>query len=212
MKTMHLIEQSDHDYAKACAFAQRIYTKQLSIHISHFPEQLFVIMDGETIVGCMGLNRALTFDLFLNDTRVRRMLHTYPSRTRVAEQSVFALEGFCAGVPLLISSVALYAHYSGIDRIAYAAIDVSRRTIERLGFPIHECGPVTLDVLMPGDRENYRRWYETHHPTTCILDTRAAPEVALTLPPPLVRRVEYAGKLAHFMRAHHLPEEHRAVA
>jgi len=212
MKRINVYQPNDPEYASVCSFAQRIYTDKLSINISHFPDLLFTIREDSRIVGCMGLNTSLTFDLFLNDKRVQSARAAYEPWVNIGEQSVFAIENFSMGVPLLISVVAEYARIIGIHKIIYAAIGVSRRTIERLGFTVAEYGLVDMNALCSSDRGNYERWYETHSPLLCVLDTANTMCISENILFQFSNRARLDGKLAqhiHLGRAH-LSE--RAVA
>ncbi|MEK7802353.1 MAG: hypothetical protein AAB276_07860, partial [Pseudomonadota bacterium] len=176
------------------------------------PKRLFVIKHGEQYVGCMGLHDGLTADMFSKDARVKTMIDSYHPGTRVGEQGVFVIEHFCPGVPLLIALVSEYAHYCGIQKIAYAAIDVSRKTIDRLGYRVDVCGVVDLDTFPVSERPNYVRWHTMHNPLLCILDTTDAPRIASELPPSITRRVRLSGKLYTTMTHCRLNTSLRAVA
>ncbi len=110
MKTIDVYGPTDPEYERICRFVHPIYVRELSIHIHKFPDLFFGIHEGTKIIGCMGLNLEMHFDLFLKDPRLRRAYASPTQRLRIGEQSVFAVENFSVGVPLLISVVAEYAY------------------------------------------------------------------------------------------------------
>jgi len=196
MKTIELYQQKDPQYAAVCTFAQRVYQQQLSFCITHFPEYFFALRDGVQIVGCIGLNSELSSPLFLNDKRVRAVMQELPPSTRFCEQSIFALDHYSLGVPVLIAAITEYAQALGIDKLVYAGIDVSRRTIAHLGFPVIECGSVDLCVLPQEERKKYELWNTTQHPVTCMLDTTNAPAIAYATLKRHAHRIQKSEKLS----------------
>lgn len=212
MKIVELYTAADPGYKETCQFAERIYADQLSFTITHFPEYFFAIRDEDVIAGCIGLNSKLTSPLFLNDQNVQRVISESDPKTLFCEQSIFALDNYSLGVPILISVVTEYAFSLGIDKLVYAGIDVSRRTIAHLGFLVTECGPVDLSTLPPAERGKYELWKRTQNPVTCILDTKDAPRISLSTFSSHSHRVRKSETLTASLRTNELRLEHKEAA
>jgi hypothetical protein len=210
MKIVDLYTATDPGYVEACHFAERIYAAQLSFTITHFPEYFFVIKDESVIVGCIGLK--LTSPLFLNDNRVGRVIRESDPKTLFCEQSIFALDNYSPGVPILISVVTEYAHSLGAAKLAYAGIDVSRRTIAHLGFFVTECGPVDLSTLPSEERGKYELWKKTQNPITCILNTESAPGICLSTFTRHSHRVRKSEALLASLLQNHLRSGYKEAA
>lgn len=180
MKSIELTLPDEPLYERACAFAKEVYAEELSMQLTHFPEVIFAIADSTKVVGCMGMNRALHSPLFVNDTRLSHIRNAEPA-VAYCEQSILALRHFSIGLPLLISVAARYALVHQKDRVVYAAIGVSQKTIKHLGFQTQEYGKVDLDLLPREIRKEYETWYHTFDPMCCFLETHNADVISTAL-------------------------------
>jgi hypothetical protein len=174
MKTIELYTKTDYKYAEVCAFARRIYARQLSFTITHFPEYFFAVTEGEEIMGCIGLNSTIRSPLFLNDPRIQDVIKQTGPNVHFCEQSIFALDRYSLGVPLLIAVITEFAESLGAQKLVYAGVDVSRKTIARLGFEVKECGPTDITAIPLPERTKYMHWQQAQHPVTCVLSTKGA--------------------------------------
>ncbi len=174
MKYIEMFTKDNHRYHDICAFAQAIYERELSLHILHFPDILFAVVDDERIYGCMGLNLCLKFPLFVNDARLQNIINAGDPETRYGEQSVLAIHNYWIGLPILFSTVAKYAANVGLHKVVYAAIAVSQKTIKQMQFDTVPYGEATLTVLPKEMIPIYKVWYEMHHPLCYVLDTHNA--------------------------------------
>jgi hypothetical protein len=198
MKVIKLLDSEHADYEYVCATAQQVYHDRLSVTIVHFPKLLFGVFDGSSCIAAMGLHAELTADMFKNDLRVRRTIEQQECM-RIAEQGIFFTKQCPAAVPLLIATVAEYAHYAGFTHVIYAAIPVSAKTIEHLGYRIQVIGRVDLATFPASERHNYVRWHTEHDPHICLLDTGDAPARTLALPRALTRRLSLECELGEYM-------------
>lgn len=194
MKRIELLTPDHSAYPYVCSVAQRVYHERLSVTIAHFPQTLFGVFDEDVCTAAMGLHNELTADMFRHDHRVQRLVAENPS-LHIAEQGIFFTLGCPAAVPLLIATVAEYAHYAGFTHVIYAAIPVSARTIEHLGYTVLDLGLVDLTTFPADERHNYVRWHTEYCPRICLLNTSDAPERTDALPQALVRRISLAHEL-----------------
>lgn len=175
MKTLGMYTRGHKDFPRVCAFARDVYRERLTLPVSHFPEILFAIHEGDRFVGCIGLNTSVRFSLFKNDPRVLRLMSGHTET--YAEQSLLALQNCSIGLPALITVAAAYAESVGIERIVCAAVGVSRKTIRDLGLELMEYGPIYLDTLPPHERAHYATWHALHNPIGCTVSTARAIEI-----------------------------------
>lgn len=177
MKSVNITARGSSRYVHLCEFSEERYLKDLKLKITNYPDIFVYAMKGKDIVGCMGLNLTVKSPLFKEDLSLLRVLSTR-NIDNYAEQSIFVVESnnpVC--VPLLIATTAMYSHFIGINHLVYAGINVSCRTIEKLGFDTTKIGETSIDCLSPKMRENYRNWHEMHNPVTYLLDTNKAPQI-----------------------------------
>jgi len=194
MKSVELTLPGEASYDQACAFASEVYAKELGVHLSHFPEALFTIADGTRVVGCIGLNLSLHSPLFAQDARLSVLRQADP-HLAYCEQSILALRHFSIGLPILISVAARYAQINHKDRVVYAAIGVSQKTIRHLGFETQEYGKVDLSLLPDEVRPQYEFWQQTFDPVCCFLKTQRAGMIYSTLLQRLGGKVMLAPRL-----------------
>lgn len=195
MKHVEIFTPFDQGYKHVCAFARTVYKRELAFTLTRFPEVLFAIIEDNQVYGCMGLNRDFRFPLFVHDERLTRIMNESGRDTVFGEQSTFALERCSFGLPVLISVTAAYAFSIGIHKIVYAAIGVSERAIESLGFETISYGPVRLDVLPRNEYLPYVPWYDTHHPVCYILDTHTAPAICESVFKRFTKKVTFGERL-----------------
>ncbi len=176
MKLLELYLPDDPGYTSVCKFAHQVYQEDLAFDLTHYPEILFAIHDGASVVGCMGLNRQLRFGLFRYDLRLSRIVERSRRGTVFGEQSILALRNCSIGLPVLISVAAAYGNVIGLDKIVYAAIPVSQKTIRSLQLDTMSYGPANLSVFPEHERHLYAAWQQLD-PICCILDTTTAPTV-----------------------------------
>lgn len=175
MKIVECYTPQDSGYEDVCRFAQSVYTEEISLRITRYPDVLFAITDDSQVFGCMGLNTDLHFPLFLNDQRLLRIISESRADTRFCEQSILALNKCSMGLPILISVVANFAQNLGLHKVVYAAISVSKKTIQDLGFDAIEYGNAELALLPQHLQEIYACWHRMYNPVCCLLDTANAP-------------------------------------
>lgn len=181
MKTIFLCEQGSADYERASAFAKRIYRDELSFILDDPPEIFVAIEDPDrSIRGAIGLNRQLTRSLFLNDRRVMEHLTTY-DHGAIAEQSVLALERTELGLPILLATLASVAHHRKIPWIVFAGIDVSLRTLDRIGLSVNAICDADQATLRDDERSNYVKWFSLYTPIVCTIATAQARDVCIQL-------------------------------
>lgn len=204
MKTLELFTPEDQGYGEVCAFAHKVYREDLAFHLVRFPEILFAIHERGSVVGCLGLNRELRFGLFRNDPRLHAIIDEAPYGTVFGEQSILALRHCSMGLPLLISVAAAYGNQIGMDRIAYAAIPVSQKTIATLGMKTITYGPADLSVFPERERNLYATW-RALNPVCCILDTETAPRVCDRVLERFARKVVLGQRLEAILRPQESP-------
>ena len=90
---------------------------------------------------------------------------------------MFATKNFPAGILLLISSLAAYTRQIGIEKIVFAGIGVSYKTITQLGYDVEILGPTEAAITREADRKRYGYWLQQFNPQTCIIDTTGASEI-----------------------------------
>jgi len=170
MRTVSLHYPDTVQYNNACTFAQELYWKKTRVELMNLPERLFVIEENNRIYGCMGLNmEKISFTLVRDDHRFKN--RCAQDSKIYGEQCVFAVGGFKLAVPVLISTVAAYASYLGIDWVAYTSIPPSQKVIDRLGYLTEDLGPVDLSILSTKDKLNCDHWFSAHQPRLHILNT-----------------------------------------
>lgn len=172
MLKIEVFTPSDCGYEAACSFAHRVYKKELAFNLVEYPQLLFVISNNQEIQGCMGLNTRITFPAFLNNANFNTMVTSNKSHT-LGEQSILAVQRHNLGLPLLISVVVQYAKSIGIEKIAYAGIPVSQKTISHLGFKVATCGMVDIACFPREQQHLYAQWM-TLNPVVYLLDTSSA--------------------------------------
>lgn len=200
MKTLERYNRGDHGYDAVCEFAHDVYEKDLSFDLTHFPETLFAITEGETVLGCIGLNADIRFPLFRNDPRLVPIMEEHRGAV-FGEQSILALRNCIIGLPVLIANAAAYGNYLGMDKILYAAIPVSQKTIQSLGFTTMTYGPADPLVFSENERPLYARWF-AHNPICCVLDTHDAPAIFEQVLTRFSRRLELGEQLYYTLNAH----------
>lgn len=193
MKTLELYNRGDHGYDRVCEFAHAVYEEGLSFDLTHFPETLFAITEGESVLGCIGLNTELRFALFRNDPRLAPIMKQHRGQV-FGEQSILALRNCIIGLPVLIANAAAYGNFLGMDKILYAAIPVSQKTIENLGFTTQTYGVAELDVFPEAERHLYARWHALN-PICCMLDTHDASMIFEQVLQRFSRRLELGEQL-----------------
>lgn len=181
MKTICLYERGEPGYEIAAAFAKRVYRDELAFILDDPPE-LFLAIENEqaSVQGAIGMNRHLTRTLFLEDPRVMRVLQK-DGLDETAEQSVLALEGAELALPIFFAVLAAIAYERQIDRIVFAGINVSLRTLERIGFAIREICPADPATLHEDEKSNYVKWFSLYTPIVCTVETKDARAIALRL-------------------------------
>ncbi|MCA9354807.1 MAG: thermostable hemolysin [Candidatus Kaiserbacteria bacterium] len=177
MKSLELITPEHAQHKQVVSFVNSVYERTLHVSARNPPETLLAAIEGENVFGCIGFNHSVQWHFFKDDPRYQRAVSMFPSDTRIGEQSMLAISGFPAGVPLLFSALAAYAEHVGIQKIVFAGIGVSCRTVEQLGFSVDVLGPTAEAVTSPQDRAHYAYWLEQFQPQTCILDTTRAQDV-----------------------------------
>ncbi len=173
MKTIECYTPQDSGYEDVCRFAHGIYARNLSFNLTHFPEVLFAATEGEVISGCMGLNTNLRFPLFVHNPLLKSITTCIDPKVVCGEQSILALQHYGIGLPVLISVTAEYGRCIGIQKLAYAAIPVSQKTIQSLEFETTECGPADLKMFPEKERHLYKPWHSLN-PVCYLLDTKNA--------------------------------------
>jgi hypothetical protein len=171
MKIIDIYRKDDQMYPEICAFAHDMYKDKLSFNLTSYPEILFGITEGNNVYGCIGLNTSLRFVLFLHDRRLQNLIHESTQGVVFGEQSILAVRHFCIGLPILIAVAAGYGYLLGINKIVYAAIGVSQKTIRGFGLSSTVLGSVDLLTFPAEVRNQYVPWCSQHKPVTCILDT-----------------------------------------
>lgn len=212
MKNIELYRRSDASYGEVCAFASDIYRRQLAFDIANFPEYFLALRDEAGITGCVGLNSTLSSALFLNDERIVKARRKLGSDVQVCEQSIFALEHYAAGIPILIACVAEYAGSLGARKLVYAGSPTFRKVIERIGFDVSEWGSVDLSVLPSSQRQKYELWNQTQHPVVCMLDTANAADVASAVLWRHKQCVKKGGQLIASLYENHTHLHHKKAA
>jgi len=175
MKTIDIITPEHVSYQPVCEFANTVYQDTLRATTRTPPEILFAALENNNVFGCVGLSASVSSSMFLNDERYKKALQGYPSDIHIGEQNILAVRQFPAGIPLLIASGSAYAHQLGIQKIAFAGIEVSCKAIKRLGFDLTVVGEVLPSTFSVEERIKYALWLERHRPISCILDTTKAP-------------------------------------
>ncbi len=173
MKLVNITFRGTSMYQQLCEFSSRRYLEDLKLKISNYPDIFVYATSKKGIEGCMGLNQRIRSPLFKEDLSLLRNLSA--DDVNCGEQSVFVVERRSPTcVPFLIAVTAMYGHYLGMTHIVYAGIDVSCRTIEKLGFDTKKIGKTSIDCLDERTRENYRNWHDAHDPVTYLLNTGKA--------------------------------------
>lgn len=198
MKVIEYFTPEDTGYDAVCQFAQGVYLRELSFNLTHFPEVLFAVRGEGTIIGCMGFNTTLHFPLFVNNPRLAEVVEKSNPRLSCGEQSILALQNYSMGLPLLIAITAAYGHRVGMDKVAYAAIPVSQKTIDTLQFDTMECGPADLEMFPEQERHLYESWHSLK-PVCYLLDTKSAIDVCRRVLRRFSKRVSLEQKLARMI-------------
>jgi ABC-type polysaccharide/polyol phosphate export permease len=89
-----------------------------------------------------------------------------------------------------------FARYINITKLTFAAIDVSMKAIEKMGFNITEIGYANKEVIPEQERANYARWFSTYNPVLCMLDTKQAPLLSKKVFDKFDDKAILSGKLA----------------
>lgn len=174
MKTIEIVTTNHTYYREVCDFANKVYEETIGASARKPPNTLFAALENGKVHGCIGLSNSVSSDIFLNDTRFWDKLESYSQSTQVAEQNIFAVKQFPAGIPLLITVTCAYAEVQGIQKIAFAGTSVFCKIVTELGFGVTILGKTEPSVLSEEDRVKYAFWLERHHPVSCILDTANA--------------------------------------
>lgn len=176
MKSFSFTRRGEPDHDAAGAFAARVYREELAFDLRSLPDVFFVLRSNGAVVGCIGCNHDLHCPLFRFDPRVREFLNGIWAGRTVIEQSVLAVSKSPIALPLLVSAVSSYAHYAGADGLLFAGIEVSTRTVSKLGFALERIGIADKRVIPPEELPNYELWFTLHDPILFLLRTDTAPE------------------------------------
>lgn len=168
-------------YGQVWDFAHREYISRLSADVLHKPHQFFAAMVEDQVVGCLGLNDNVVSSIFLNDLRFQRLQHSWKPGVRAIDQSFFTVTGYTIAVPALIAVAAAHSECIGISKIAYAGIDVSCRTIDRLGLEVTNLGPANLKLVSEEMQQVMSVWHKQFNPVVCVMDTHGAREITLSI-------------------------------
>ena len=177
MKQVEVFTSQDAAYETVCAFAQQNYSRTLRIKIGRFPDLFFAIVEEGRVFGCLGINTRINFDLFRQHPALQILRGRCGERVVFAEQSILAIENFAPGLPLIFAAATSCAQANGIQKIVYAGISVSCRTLGKMGYRVHDLGPADLSVLPVSQQQNYRHWYTVHHPVINVVDTSNSMEI-----------------------------------
>lgn len=199
MKTIKLVRPGHYLYVRTCEFANDVYLRSLHATTREPPESFVVAEENGTICGCIGLNRTVSSDLFLNDSRYQAFRKSCAPRIKIAEQNIFAIDRFPVGVPALIAAVAAYGRLIGSDMIAFAGIGVSCKTVSSLGYDTVTLGPTPADVFSAEDLKKYAYWLEHFRPVSCILSTARAVDICAATIERFKRQVALEPELAEML-------------
>ena len=181
MKIIEVLNRSQKEYVEASSFADRVYRTSLNAPIRKPPEFLIAAREGKDFCGCLGLSLTVQSTLFKRDQRYLRYAASLPKDIRVGEQNILAVCGFGAGVPILIACTVFFAQRIGLDKIAYAAIPVTRKAVGALGYKVTDLGETDLTVMDEQDQIRYRYWADAYRPHSFILETANAETVFRTV-------------------------------
>lgn len=171
MKHIHLATPGSALYNEACIFANSLYQEKLRTTTNTPSKIMLVATEKRNIVGCIGLNPSVTSDLFLTDLRYQRFVRQLPRNTIIGEQNIFAVRDYPAGVPLLIAGIAAYGKVIGVQHIAYAGVNVSCKTVDKLGFTVQTLGNTLHPHCAAAQKEKYQCWLHDFQPVSCVLST-----------------------------------------
>ena len=125
--------------------------------------------------------------------------------------NIFAADGFNPGIVLLAASMVEYAHHLSIRYLAFAAIEISMKLIERLKIPAYHYGFADKMCLPPELAPDYERWFAQNRPTLEILDTIDAPAMCDGIYKKLEKRVEFGSLLGQELAMYRVLSGKRAV-
>lgn len=196
MKHIQITTPDSALYTDACQFADRVYKDTIHAGIRNPPNTLIVATEHNTIFGCIGINPTVTTSLFVNDRHYQDFVDTLPRDTRIGEQNIFAIDRFPAGIQVLLTAAISYARSIHLDKIAFAGIAVSCRTIEQLGYTVTVLGNTSPDVFSETERHKYAYWLTMHQPLSCIIDTEKTEDICHAVATRFAHKAHFAPELS----------------